>query len=218
MLRLLQEVSQAELDFDRIDEIMHRIEARLMAPLSGDATDEERIARAKDLAMLGRNREAIAVLDSLPALTDSAPACNLRGTIYETQSQWRTALAWYAKARSTWHSLADSQERTAGLIQATTGVAFCQRKLGRLREAEAAWQELLTLSPTADTHFLLAQFYEDTQQAAKARFHADQAVRLDPSTYAKQAHALTNKLVTSHFGCAAVFSADRSPSTPFGNP
>jgi len=200
-----------------IDQIVSQIETRVTAPLHEDVTDDERIARAKNLAILGRNSEALAILASSPTLADSASACNLRGTIHETQNQWRAAREWYAKAKAAWQPLADSQERTAGLIQATTGVAFCERKLGRLREAETAWHELLALSPGADTHFLLAQFYEDTQQATKARFHAQQAMQLDPAKYSVQGDRLMNKLVTSHFGCAAVFSADRSPSTPFGS-
>jgi tetratricopeptide (TPR) repeat protein len=200
-----------------IDQVVSQIETRVTAPLPENATDEDRLERAQHLAMLGRNSEALAILTSSPTLAGSAAACNLRGTIHETQNQWRAAREWYAKAKTMWQSREDSQERTAGLIQATTGIAFCQRKLGRLREAEAAWHELLALSPNADSHFLLAQFYEDTQQATKARFHAQQARQLDPAKYSVQGDRLLNKLVTSHFGCAAVFSADRSPSTPFGS-
>ena len=124
---------------------------------------------------------------------------------------------WYGKAKAQWQSLADSAERTAGLSRSITGIAFCERKLGRLREAETAWRDLLSVSPTADTHFLLAQFYEDTQQAGKSRFHAEQAMQLDPQRYHVQGRRLIDKLVTSHFGCAGVFSADYSPSTPFGS-
>jgi len=199
-----------------INQVLREIEVRVAASLPNGATDEERISRAQHLAMLGRTNDALTILASSPALAASPAASNLRGTIHETQNRWRPAREWYAKAKVAWQPLPDSPARTTGLSQAVTGIAFCERKLGRLREAEAAWRELLTLSPTADTHFLLAQFYEDTQQAGKARFHAQQAMQLDPQRYQVQGRRLIDKLVTSHFGCAGVFSAELSPSTPFG--
>jgi tetratricopeptide (TPR) repeat protein len=197
------------------DEIVHRIEEQIAAPFPETATDADRIHRAQQLAMLGRNREAIALLDSTPSLADSAEGCNLRGTIHETQGQWLDAREWYTRAKTALRSLPGSRAQTGGLAQAITGIAFCERKLGRLHEAEAAWQELLALAPTADTHFLLAQFYEDTQQAAKAQFHARQAMTVDPERYSRDGQRLLDKLITSHFGCLGVFDAEhRSPSGP----
>jgi tetratricopeptide (TPR) repeat protein len=199
-----------------IDQVVRQIDNRVATPLSDEAADEDRIDRAQNLAMLGRTGAALAILASSPTLTDSPSACNLRGTIHETQDQWRAAREWYAKAQAAWQTLDDSVERTAGLVRAITGIAYCERKLGRLREAETAWLELLALSPSADSHFLVAQFYEDTQQATQARVHARQAMALAPDRYQVQGRRLLDKLVTSHFGCAGVFSAELSPSTPFG--
>ena len=100
------------------------------------------------------------------------------------------------------------------MARAVTGVAFCERKRGHLREAEAAWQELLSLAPTAETqadaHFLLAQFYDDTQQTEKSQFHVQQAMKLDPEQYVEPGRQLLSKLVTSHFGCVGIIN---SPST-----
>ena len=129
-----------------IDQVVSNFEALVIVPLHEDATDDERFGRAKILAILGRHSDALAVLASSPTLADSAPAGNLRGTIHETQNRSRTARQWYATAKAAWEPQIDSPSRTDGLIQATTGVAYCERKLGHLREAEAAWLELLSLS------------------------------------------------------------------------
>ena len=199
---------------ENLDRAASQIERRVEVPLPGSASLTERLSRARDLAMLGRTDEAIQVLDA--ASQSSAEADNLRGTIEETRGHWRRASDWYARARQAWLLREESAERSAGLLQAVTGVAFCERKLGRFHEAEAAWLERLEIAPTAESHFLLAQFYEDTQQAQKARLHAQEAMRLAPERYAQLGRRLLDKLVTSHFGCLGVFRAESSPSTPFG--
>jgi tetratricopeptide (TPR) repeat protein len=102
-------------------------------------------------------------------------------------------------------------------LQATTGIAYCQRKSGRYAEAEANYQQVLALSPTADSYYLLAQFYEDTQQAEQARTHARQAMELDPARYGQKGEKLIRKLTVSDFGCLGVFTAenDRSGTSLF---
>jgi tetratricopeptide (TPR) repeat protein len=100
----------------------------------------------------------------------------------------------------------------AGLLQATTGIAYCQRKLGHYADAEATYQQVLTLSPTADSHFLLAQFYEDAQQAEKARTHARRAMALAPTRYRQEGEKLIRKLTVYHFGCLSVFTAENDRS------
>jgi tetratricopeptide (TPR) repeat protein len=191
-----------------IDRTVGALQTRSAQPLAADAGGDDRIVRAQDLAMLGRTDEALRVLASLPAFADSPAACNLRGTIHETRREWRKAHEWYSRAKTDWEHEPDTPERTAGLIRAATGIGFAERKLGRYPEAETAYQEVLALAPTADSHFLLARFYEDTQQAGQAQQHARQAMSLDPGRYSQPAGELIDKLVTLHFGCWGVRSAE----------
>jgi tetratricopeptide (TPR) repeat protein len=191
-----------------LDAAVQSLSERVAAPLTTNAMDEDRLGRARDLAMLGRTSEAIRVLESSQPLLKSGEACNLHGTIDEALGQWSSACRWYNQAREAWRPLADSAERTAGLVRAATGLGYCQRKLGHLPEAEAAYQEVLALSPTARSHFLLAQFYEDTQQAMKAEAHARQAMALDPPHFLADGHKLIDKLMTLHFGCWGVATTD----------
>jgi tetratricopeptide (TPR) repeat protein len=187
-----------------IDETVDRVERSNSMALGTDATKEQRIERAKELAMLGDTSEALKTLDFSSALAADPEACNLRGTIYETQRRWGRARDWYDRGKTAWQPLPDSPARAAGLSRAVRGIAYCERKVGRLRAAEKAWQELLSLAPTAESHFFLAQFYEDTQQAEKSELHARLAMKLDPEQYAHSGQMLLNKLITSHFGCVGM--------------
>jgi tetratricopeptide (TPR) repeat protein len=181
----------------RLDEILAQFEERCQTPLAVDASNEVRLARARDLAMLGREGEAASVLND-PSLDDSPAASNLQGAICEARGQWRVARDWYRRSLSLTGSPADRNTAWAGL-------AHCERKLGRLREAEAAYQELLALAPTADYHFLVAQFYDDTQQAELAAQHAGMAVQLAPEQFALPSQQLLSNGLTSQFGCLGAF-------------
>jgi len=210
ILRLAPQAALKNLPFAKvsqsIDATVVRLEASVARRLDSNA---QRPERANQLAMLGRTKQALETLEASPSVFNYAEAHNLRGTIFENRREWREALRCYGFAKSAWHILANSPEKAAGMARAITGVAYCERKLGRLREAETAWLELLAIAPTAKSHFLLAQFYEDTQQTAKAKFHAEQAVKLNPEVR-EPANRLLNNLATSHFGCLGVFR----PSEP----
>lgn len=192
-----------------LDSSVRQLEASVAVPLAKDATDEQRVERARELAMLGREDEALAVLDQLERPNASVEALNLRGTIHETREEWELAGASFARSRAVAAALPESPEQQAGLADAIRGDAYAKRRLGRNAEAEAAYLEMLAVAPTADTHFLLAQFYEDTQQSAEARRHARAAMALAPGRYDAAAETLIDRLMTVHFGCGGVFLAER---------
>jgi tetratricopeptide (TPR) repeat protein len=191
-----------------IEQVVAELESRVAAPLATGATTQERLQRARTYAMLGQSEAALAVLNSIDGPKAVPEADNLRGTIHENRGDWETALASYVRARSAWELKPASDDRTAGLLRATTGIAYCQRKSGRYAEAQTTYQQVLAMASTADSHFLLAQFYEDAQQADKAREHARQAMVLDPRRYQQQGSKLINKLAVYHFGCLGVFRAE----------
>jgi tetratricopeptide (TPR) repeat protein len=184
-----------------IGQATRELEARATRPLPAGADERQRLDRARDLAMLGRTDAALDAVQRWPEWLHSAFALNLCGTIQETNGHWREGLACYQAAARAWESSPPSPERMAGLVRATTGAAYCLRKSGRYAEAETAYLQLLALSPSADTHFLLARFYEDMQQTAKARTHAKLAMAAAPERYQRQGQRLLEKLNTLHFGC-----------------
>lgn len=192
-----------------IDRDVNMLRARSASRLPADADLRARIVRAKDLAMLGQTSAALLVLPPTAEVKSSPSASALRGTIHEARREWRPARDWYGRAKAAWQTQPESAERKAGLIQAATGIGFADRKLGRYRESEAAYHEVLTLAPTADSHFLLAQFYDDTQQAGRAQHHAHAAASLDPGRYSQSSQQLTDKLTTLHFGCWVVWRDHR---------
>ncbi len=190
---------------------VRELEARVAAPLPDNTSDATRLDRAYDLAMLGRTGDALDMLDGLAA-PDSPQAAGARGLIHETREEWAEARRWYARAERAWEALPPSPEREAGRLDAARGTGYSARKSGLLVDAETAYQKVLALAPTADSHFLLAQFYEDTQQAMPARAHALRAMALAPGRYAEDGRKLIDKLVTLHFGCLGVFNAERGAS------
>jgi tetratricopeptide (TPR) repeat protein len=181
--------------------------AAVNSPLAADATDVWKFGRAYNLAVLGRTAEAIRTLRSAHGWQESVAACNLLGTMYETREQWSPGWQVYQRARTLANAATDSRQ-TDGLLRAIKGVAYCERKLGNCAAAEAGYLELLKVAPTADNHFLLAQFYDDTQQTAKARSEAQLAMSLDPQRYQQSGQALIDKLMLNHFGCWGVFTAE----------
>ncbi len=203
---------------EKIEQIVEQLESQVAIPLRAYPTTGERVARARALAMLGRTDEALEVLKPVNDPQWTPDVESLRGTIYETRGDWNEGLTAYRAAKAAWESRPTSQVRVAGILRATTGIAYCLRKRGQYAQAESAYQEVLALAPTADTHFLLAQFYQDTQQAEKARVHARRAMELAPERYQPEGEKLIKKMMISEFGCLSVFNAEDSgrglPSLP----
>jgi hypothetical protein len=190
----------------QVEEDCRGLEKLVATPLSASATDRDHLNRAGQLAMLGRTDEALITLPLLLPIDSplAADTDNLRGTIHETREEWSRAEAAYRSAGEGWSRQSASAEQRAGLTQALTGIAYSQRKSGRYEEAEVTYQKLLNLSPNADTHYLLAQFYEDTQQTDSAQTHAQRAMALSPKRYQKSGQELLNKMAIYHFGCLNV--------------
>jgi len=191
----------------QLDAVVERLESRVRAPLPGSASAGQRLDRATELAMLGRVHEALEVSQTIEDAALAVDVGNLHGTIFETQAAWDQGLAAYQDAKARLDGQPSSPERDAALVRATTGIAYCQRKTGDYARAEAAYQELLALAPTADSHFLIAQFYEDTQQTGQADNHARRAMELDPQRYGHRGAELIRKLTVFHFGCWSVYGS-----------
>ncbi len=206
-------VGEAAADLDRI---AARLEQRVAAPLRETATPRDRVDRGVTLAMLGRTDEALDVLAAVDDPRFTAEVGNLRGTIHEARGEWADGLVAYRAGRVAWEGRPADPARDAGILRAATGVAYCLRKEGRYAEAGAAYREVLALSPTADSHFLLAQFYEDAQQAGSAREHARRAAELAPGQYGDAADRLVARLAVYQFGCLGVYTAAGQPTGGVG--
>jgi tetratricopeptide (TPR) repeat protein len=189
--------------------VVRDLESSVALPLSADASLEARLARARDLAMLGRTAAALQVLAQPASLAESPDGLMLRGTIHQARQEFLPSGAAFREAAEQLNALPPSPDRASALVTAYSGIAFAARKLGNNAEAVTAYQQVLVLDPSADTHFLLAQFYEGTQQAALAQKHARQAMALAPERFEVPAQRLIDKLVTHHFGCWGAAAAER---------
>jgi len=183
-----------------LEQSLHSLKQQLQHELPVTADFYQYLQRARGLAMLGRTQEAIRSLLENPVTFKNAEACSLLGTMYENQFHWNSALRFYEQAQMLLNSSPKSTATAAQAYQVTLGSAYCCRRLGLLREARTHYMKLLTVNPTADTHFLLAQFYEDIQETETARQHTQIAMQLDPH-YRVRGSELIRKMQTLHFRC-----------------
>ncbi|PQO42819.1 tetratricopeptide repeat protein [Blastopirellula marina] len=193
-----------------INELAREIEPlklHLQSSLSPSASIGQRIERGTHLAILGRSDEAIVLL--LPSAHSTEFAENnghqLLGTLYQDRHDWDESLFHFHLAYEHWQNAPSSAYQQAGLLQALPGQALALRKLGRIEEAEATYQQLVQLAPSAENHFLLAQFYEDIQETSLATQHAQQAMLLSPAKFQTSGEALISKMKANHFGCFQLF-------------
>lgn len=184
------------------------LKRRVSTPLRETATTRDRIDRGTALAMLGRTGEALDALRPVDDPRAAAVVWNLRGTIHEAHGAWDEGLAAYRAGRAAWEARPAGPARDAGVLRSATGAAYCLRKAGRYAEAGDAYREVLTLAPTADSHFLLARFYDDAQQAGPAREHARRAMELAPDQYGEAGGRLVARLAVYQFGCLGVLGAE----------
>lgn len=182
--------------------------------LSADRSFDGRLEFGRVLAILD---ERDAAIESLTAAIEQQPhsarAWQILGAVYEHQEAWADALQAYQTAAELWPQSASSEEARAGEIAAWKGIAFAQRKRGQLSDADAAYQQLIAIAPTAPNHFLLAQFYESAERSATAIEHANRAATLDSANYAAPATDLIRKVSQGGFGCLAGLKHRVMPDT-----
>ena len=195
---------QSELDRE-IDSLNRQSSTELPAT----ASFNQRLQRARVLAMLGHTNDAINILLEKAETTKSVEACSLLGTMHENRHDWKSAIRFYGTAETLLKSTPGDTSASAEEYQVTMGSAYCFRRLGRLSQARACYLRLLEINPYADTHFLLAQFFEDIQETSLARHHALEAARLDPSRYGERGQELISKMRALHFRCLSL-SGDSS--------
>lgn len=173
-------------------------------------SEEFHFQQARLLSILGQPSAAIRLLEPWIRKSEASPlSYQLIGNIYQQQKNWINSERYYQRALMAWKKLPRSEQQQAGIVAAWKGIAFAERKRGNYAEAEAAYLSALSLVPTADQHYLLAQFYEDTQQTTKARDHARQAMALNGSRYGVPGKKLITSLQQQHFGCLNVWRNGR---------
>ncbi|MFM8475138.1 MAG: hypothetical protein ACKOEO_05005 [Planctomycetaceae bacterium] len=180
-----------------------RLEHSVSRSVSASTTVSEGIERARVLAMLARIPEALELLESnlLKSRTESLV---LQGRIHENREEWRTAIAHYDLAE---RQLRTTSGRAGSELeqQLLRGRAFCWRRVGHVTAAETDYLKLLQCNPSASSHYLLALFYDDVQNATAAMNHARAAERLDSRNFQEASRQLIRNLQDSHFGCFSVY-------------
>lgn len=185
--------------------LVEDLELRTQNPIPASAAVSEHIQRGRELAMLGRAEQAMTMLLEHTETLQDADACSLLGTIAENRHDWNSALRYYSLADQILGSSSPPAQDAAQAYQVAMGTAYCHRQLGQLNAAKLHYQKLLSLNPSAETHFLLAQFFEDIQETETALQHAETARRIDAQHYGEKAGQLIHNMQSKHFGCFGVF-------------
>lgn len=168
-------------------------------PAAFDA--QQTIELARTLAMLDRAAAAQELLE--PLAGERADAALLLAATLQEQQIWEASLAQFASAARLLRDMPDSAQRTAGLVQAIDGIAFCERELGRFREAQQSYEAGLRELPNAAAHFhfQLARHHQLGGRPTTAMAHLQQAATLDPQGYGSQSAALIRQLAAGSPGC-----------------
>lgn len=173
-------------------------------------TEEFHFQKARLLSILGNTSAAVSELKPWTEQAGASPlSFQLLGNIYQQAENWENSQRFYQRALKAWEAFPRSEQQQEGLLASWKGIAFAERKRGNYAEAEAAYLSALSLVPTADQHFLLAQFYEDTQQSTKAKDHAEQAMALNASRYAVPGQKIMTSIQQQHFGCLGAWRNGR---------
>lgn len=158
---------------------------------------------------LDQHENAIELIQPLLNSSQAALAWDTYGLILQREEKWHESLDAYSIALKLWQNNADNPQALAGLTSAYRGIALAEKQIGQTTEAEAAYQKLITLAPTAENHFLLARYYEEKQQSELAMKHANRAATLAPEQFAVPAQKLIDMMKSSHFGCFRIYRSSQ---------
>ncbi|MBA4031676.1 MAG: hypothetical protein C0478_12410 [Planctomyces sp.] len=168
-------------------------------------------------------REALA---GIPQESGLAPmAASVEGLLHQFAENWLESETAFVRSilmlrHQETQSAAASFPRTATTNlerENWLGAGFAARKQGEVFRAEEHYLQALRLADKetcAQTHFLIAQFYEDSQQSIKSAEHARLAADLNPAEFLLPADQLLRQLKTGHLGCMWIPSRSRSSSQP----
>jgi len=177
------------------------IERRLQETAEDSRDPQQKIERAAALAMLDRPDEACRCIASLAL--ERPDAALLLAAVLQQQQRYDESSRSYQAAAQMLREAPQSPQAVAGLVRALNGVAFNARETGAYAEAEAAYQQGLAELPSeaAHFHFQLGRHHKLGGRPAAAATHLQEAARLAPQTYARQAEILLGQIALDTPGC-----------------
>lgn len=168
---------------------------------SGTDRGENRLERARALAMLGRAAEAQACV--APLAERNPDAALLLAAILQELQQWDESTRWYRAGMRLAVEELPPAEATSRRVRAINGLAFNARSAGQYAEAEAAYLAGLAEIPAAAAHFhyQLGRHHQMGGRPARAAEHLRSAAQLAPQQYAEPAAAMLKQLASETPAC-----------------
>lgn len=187
-----------------LDQTVSRLEAEVRRSLSPRPPISEVGRRITSLMHLDRMEDALRLLNPLARNPQFRPIClDYQGLCWQRLEQYSKSLDAYQSAVAYWQSQPGSDQKRVSMASAWKGVGFAARRLSDRSLEEHAYRTLVELSPTAESHFLLAQSYSDHQKTKLAAKHSAIAVQLDPQ-WRSQSESMLISMSRDHFGCLQI--------------
>lgn len=181
-----------------------KLEAEVRRPLAVRAPVADIGRRITLLMHLDRFEDALRLLSPLRRDARFQSIClDYQGLCWQRLQQYRNSLDAYQSAVAYWSRQPESDRKRLSLASAWKGIGFAARRLSQRTLEEQAYRTLVDLSPTAESHFLLAQCYSEHQKTQLAADHSTIAVQLDPKMKAQSESMLTS-MSRDHFGCLQI--------------
>jgi len=193
-----------------LDDRIQVLQKIIRQPLPVNAHPSDIGQHVTALMQLDQNQLALQAMRPLTTPPYSVPVVlDYCGLCCQRLEQWHDSQRWYKRSLKLWQQQPPGPERNAAVLSAWKGIAFALRRLDQPAAAEQIYLTALKNVPSAELHFLLAQFYEDQQQTSLAAEHARQAATLSPATYRRLAQELIDRMSHAHIGCLQTFEPRR---------
>jgi tetratricopeptide (TPR) repeat protein len=182
--------------------VIHVYTARASTPLPEGAGPTLRLDRARTLRALGRPAEAERCLAGI--WDTNVEALLLRGDLLQDQKNWHESSRCYRQVLERLAPAAPpDREAVSRKVHAYDGLAFNAREVRSFHEVTGIYREAMNDVPLARAHFhfQLGRHYHHGGRPGEARAELQEAVRLDPATFAAQAQPLLADLDVRTPGC-----------------
>lgn len=181
----------------------------VIRPLPQSAPIEARVSYARGMALLGRQADAIQILQQMPQ--SNIPAILLLAAIQQDEERWDESTENFRCVLAQLDHDAN-EAATANCIRAFDGIAHNALKRGAPIEAVNTFEQALKRLPNSQAHFhlRLGKHFQQMGRPGMALAHLEMAEQIGPAHFAAQAQTVSRELHMQTPGCLLGLPLGRS--------